>query len=96
MYYSERCFEGTTVFALFSTVVNYNFVRNNYFAKVASARIVSTWKYWALTNLVVISMLLRPLTQQEMAQQWRKRKIMGKYLYSLYHLDEPETEEAKH
>ena len=43
----------------------------------------------ALPNIgyVVIFMLLRPLTKEEMAIQWRKRVIMGKYLYTLFHLD---------
>lgn len=92
MYYSERVLLGTSLAATFSTVANLIFIRQNYFADKARARLIPTWRNWAIFNSVVIFMLLRPLTQEEIAQQWRKRKIMGKYLYSLYHLDEPEVE----
>lgn len=95
MYYSERVLLGTSLAATFSTAANVVFMRNNYFADKARARILPTWRNWALFNVVVISMLLRPLTKEEIAQQWRKRLIMGKYLYTLYHLDPVEDETPK-
>ena len=51
------------------------------------------WKKWAFTNVFVIGMLLRPLTTFEIEQQVRKRIIMHKYLYTLYHLESPEEME---
>ena len=94
MYYSERVLMGTTIFATFSTVANMVFIRNNYFADRARARIVPTWRNWAVFNAVVIAMLLRPLTMDEINQQWKKRLIMGKYLYTMFHLDPIEEKPA--
>lgn len=89
MYYSERVLLTSSLFATFSTAANLVFIRNNYFADKARARLIPTLRNWALFNGIVIFMLLRPLTKEEIAQQWKKRVIMGKYLYSLYHLDDP-------
>lgn len=94
MYYSERCILGTSLAAVFSTGCNVTFIRNNYFADVAKARLMPIWRNWAIVNTVVIAMLLRPLTKEEMAQQWRKRLVMGKYLYTLYHMDPIEEKVA--
>ena len=97
MYYSERIFTTTTLFASFFTAANVVFMRNNYFANTARARLLPTWKWWAIINVVGISTLLRPLTKDEIAIQWRKRKNMGKYLYTLFHLDPiEETPKADH
>ena len=87
MYYSERVFTTTTLFASFFTGFNMLYIKKGYFANVARSRILPTWKYWAIVNAVVIPVLLRPLTKEEIAIQWRKRLIMGKYLYTLYHMD---------
>ena len=87
MYYSERTLQTTTGFALAFTATNMLYIKKNYFAELARSRIFPTWKYWAIFNSVVIGLLLRPLTVPEIKQQWRKRRVMGKYLYSLYHLD---------
>jgi len=92
MYYSERVFTTTTLFATGFTAANVIFIRNGYFADIARTRIMSTWKLYFLANLTIIPLLLRPLTKDEMAIQWRKRLIMGKYLYTLFHLDPIETE----
>jgi hypothetical protein len=87
MYYSERVLLGTSIAASFSVAANVVFMRNNYFADKARARIFPTIRNWAVLNVVVIATLLRPLTKEEMLQQWRKRLVMGKYLYTLYHMD---------
>ena len=34
-------------------------------------------------------MMLKPLRSDEISKQVRKRMVMGKWLYSVYHLDEP-------
>ena len=87
MYYVERVFTTSTIFASFFTAFNMLYIKKGYFADAARSSIPPTWKFWLVTNLAVSTVLLRPLTKEEMAQQWRKRKIMGKYLYTLYHMD---------
>ncbi len=94
LYYSERILLGTTLAASFYTATNLLFVQKNYFASTMRNRIPRTWAWWGITNAVCFFVLLRPLTKDEIAVQWRKRKIMGKWLYTLYHL-EP-IEEKKH
>ena len=94
MYYAERVLQTTTGFATAFTAANMIFIRNNYFANQARARILPTWRNWAIFNSVVIFMLLRPLTKEEMQVQWKKRLIMGKYLYTLYHFDPVEETPA--
>jgi hypothetical protein len=90
MYYSEKCAIGTTSFATVCTMTNLLYMRKGYFADSCRARLLPTFKYWAVANTVIIGMLLKPLTKEEIAQQWRKRKVMGKYLYTLYHMQSPE------
>ena len=93
VYYSEKCLTGTTLVALGYTYMNAMMIRNNFFKKVANAAILPVWRKWAITNVVVISVLLRPLTYFEIEQQVRKRITMHRYLYSLYHLETPEEME---
>ena len=87
-YYSERVFTSTTIGATFFTLANICFMRNNYFAATVRARIIPTWVAWGVVNVVAINALLWPLTNFEIKQQWNKRLIMGKYLYSVFHLEE--------
>ena len=94
MYYSEMVIRTTTISAGFFIAFNMLYIKKGYFADACRARIAPAIKYWALTNLIVPAVLLRPLTKDEMAIQWRKRKIMGKWLYTLYHLDEPKPTES--
>ncbi len=91
LYYSERILGGTTLFAAGTTAVSMLYINKNYFPDLMRARIPKVWTYWAGVNAVCLFVLLRPLTKDEIAVQWRKRKIMGKWLYSLYHLDPIET-----
>ena len=95
MYYSERVFTTTTLAATFFTAANMVFVRNNYFANVARARILPTWRNYLIFNTVVIALLLKPLTKEEIQIQWKKRLIMGKYLYTLQHFDPVEDVPAE-
>ena len=87
MYYSERIFTTSTLFACMATGLNLTMMRAGYFPKTLAPRIPKTWILWAAVNVVGISVLLRPLTKEEIAIQWRKRLTMGKYLYSMFHLD---------
>jgi hypothetical protein len=93
LYYSERILVNSTLFAGMYTACNLLYIQKNYFASTMKARIPKVWTYWAIGNAVALFVLLRPLTKDEIAVQWRKRQVMGKWLYSLFHL-EP-IEEAK-
>ena len=62
MYYSERVPQTTTGFALAFTAANMLFIRKNYFAAKCRARILPTWKWWAITNFVCVGVLQAPLT----------------------------------
>jgi len=84
----------STLFAGLYTACNLLYINKNYFASTMRARIPRVWTYWAVGNALALFILLRPLTKDEIAVQWRKRQIMGKWLYSLFHL-EP-IEEGKH
>ena len=94
MYYSERVVETTTFFAAAFTAVNMLYIRNNYFAARSRSYILPTWKWWAIINVATVAVLQYPLTADERRRQLRKRLNMGKWLYTLWHLDDPE-EEAK-
>ena len=91
LYYAERVFETTTGACTFFTAANVVFMRNNYFADRARARIMPTWRNWALFNAVVLTLLVAPLTKEEIQIQMRKRWVMGKFLYTLYHMDPAEA-----
>ena len=94
LYYSEQIVTYSTLAAASYTGINLLYIQKNYFANEMRARIPRVWTYWALFNVVSLFVLLRPLTKNEIQVQWRKRLSMGKWLYSLFHL-EP-IEEHKH
>lgn len=73
LYYSERILLGTTLFAGGYTATNLLFVQKNYFANIMRARIPKIWMYWGVANVVSLFILLRPLTKEEIAVQWKKR-----------------------
>jgi len=75
------------LFAAGATATNLLFIKRGFIVDKARARIPKTWIYWGAFNAVCLFVLLRPLTKDEISVQWRKRKLMGKWLYSLYHLD---------
>ncbi len=52
------------------------------------ARLLPIWGYTAAFNAVVLFILLKPLRPEEIRSQWKKRMSMGKWLYSLYHLED--------
>ena len=95
MYYSERVIQTTTLFALMFTGTNALYIRNGYFAARARGYIFPTLKWWAIINVGTIAVLQYPLTQEERFIQMRKRLNMGKWLYTLYHLDDPADLEKK-
>lgn len=94
LYYSEMILETSTLFAVGATAVNGLYIQKNYFADKMRQRIPKIWMYWGAVNVLSLFVLLRPLTKDEIAVQWRKRKVMGKWLYSLYHLEPIEQGKA--
>ena len=95
MYYTERVVQTTTFFATAFTLVNLLYVRNNYFAARSRSYILPTWKWWAIINVGTVAVLQYPLTQHERNSQLKKRLSMGKWLYTLWHLDDEPVEETK-
>ena len=89
MYYSERVVQTTTFFALAFTATNALHMRNNFFAARAKTYILPTWKWWAIINVCTVAVLQYPLTKDERSKQLHKRLSMGKWLYTLWHLDGP-------
>ena len=87
MYYAERVLLVTSLSGGFFTACNLFYIKKNYFAEKCRARIFPTWKWWAIINVVTTCVLLRPLTKVEIQVQWKRRVNMGKYLYSIQHLD---------
>ena len=97
LYYTERILETSTFFASWFTGVSLLYIKKNYMADISKRRITKLWTYWAVGNALAIFVLLRPLTKEEIAIQWKKRLTMGKWLYSLYHLEaitDPKTAAA--
>ena len=90
MFYAENCVKFSFLGAAGYTAFNMVMIRNNYNKIAATASLFPVWKRWVVLNAVVVTLLLRPLTRFEIEQQWRKRVYMGKYLFTLYHLETPE------
>mmetsp|Transcript_88138 Transcript_88138/g.121576 ORF Transcript_88138/g.121576 Transcript_88138/m.121576 type:complete len:82 (-) Transcript_88138:266-511(-) len=65
MYYTERVFTTTTLFASFFTATNLLYMKLGYQANVVRSRIAPTWTYWAAINLVVAFVMLKPLRKEE-------------------------------
>ena len=91
MYYSERVVETTTAAAVTFTLINQMFISKGYFAAAARSRILPTWKWWAIITIPTVAILQWPITSQERYLQMRKRRVMGKWLYSTFHLEEDEN-----
>jgi len=87
MYYSEKILQLTGFFGGAFTLTNLLYIQKGYFPAMAKANIPWFWSRALVANAVCLFVLLRPLTRDEMAVQWEKRKFMGKFLYSLTHLD---------
>ena len=91
MYYTERVAETTTFFATAFTAVNQLYISKGYFAAQARARIIPTWKWWAIITIPTCFILQWPITAEERYLALRKRKTMGKWLYSTFHLERDEN-----
>ena len=91
MYYTERVVQTTTAAAVTFTGINQMFISKGYFANACRARFLPTWKWWAIITLPTVFILQWPITSQERYLQLRKRKAMGKWLYSTFHLEVDEN-----
>ena len=65
LYYSEQVLRSTTIATGLFTTANLILMRGKYAEAACRARIIPAWRYWAIFNVVVLSMLLRPLTKEE-------------------------------
>lgn len=88
LYYTERLWETTFLFAGIYTMANIHCVRQNYFRATMQTRLLPVWGRVIAFNTLVSAILVLPLTADERRVQIRKRLSMGKWLYSLFHLDE--------
>merc|ERR1712185_874493 len=59
-------------------------------------RLLPIWGYFGAANGVLAFLMLKPLTPEERSSQLGKRLIMGKWLYSTFHLDVEEQKHASH
>ena len=93
LYYTERVNQSTFFACSVYTATNMLFVRKGYFAPVMRTRLLPCWGVMIGFNATVSFMLLKPLRKEEIQVQLKKRMSMGKWLYSVYHLDpiEPVT-----
>ena len=87
LYYTERVWE-TTYFACSAfTLTNMLYIRKGYFAPVMRQRLLPVWGAATAFNLGITFLLCKPLRKEEIHQQVKKRILMGKWLFSLFHLD---------
>lgn len=87
LYYTERLWETTLFFTGGYTATNLMYIKKGYFANTMRARLLPIWGKVIGFNLAITFILLAPLQKDEISVQLRKRTIMGKWLYSTFHLD---------
>jgi len=88
LYYTERLCESTYFVAAAFTATNMLYIKKGYFAPIMRRRLLPIWLYTTAFNVTVGGMLLKPLRPEEIRVQMKKRWMMGKWLYSVYHLDD--------
>jgi hypothetical protein len=87
MYYSEKVLQITACIGGAFTASNLLYIQKGYFPAMARANIPWFWSRAIVFNVVALFVLLRPLQYDEMVVQWHKRNFLGKYLYTLTHMD---------
>ena len=93
LYYTERTCEFTYGVCAFFTATNMLYIKKGYFAPLMRQRLMPCWLYATGINAVVAFVMLQPLRTEEIKMQVNKRIVMGKWLYSLFHLDQPEKQQ---
>ena len=91
LYYCERVTETTYLACTLFTMSNLLYIKKGYFASVARSRLLPCWGMATALNLTVGGILCMPLYSDEIKPQLIKRMAMGKWLYTIYHLD-PENQ----
>ena len=95
LYYTERVCETTWGFCTLFTATNMLYIKKGYFAPLMRTRLFPCWLYATAFNAVIAFIMLKPLRQEEIQVQMRKRMLMGKWLYSVYHLEPVEQAPAQ-
>ena len=67
------------------------YIKKGYFAPIMRQRLLPCWLAATALNATVVFMLIKPLRKEEIEMQVRKRINLGKWLYSMFHLDPIET-----
>ena len=94
LYYTERTWQTTYGFCTAFTLTNMLYIRKGYFAKTMRSRLLPCWGAATAFNLFITFLLCKPLRKEEIQQQVKKRILMGKWLFSLFHLDPIEEPKA--
>ena len=87
LYYTERTWETTYGFCTAFTLTNMLYIRKGYFAPMMRKRLLPCWAAATAFNLGITFILCKPLRMEEIQQQLKKRILMGKWLFSMFHLD---------
>ena len=95
LYYTERIWETTYFACACFTATNLLYMRKGYFAAACRQRLLPCWAAATTFNLGMTFILCKPLRKEEINQQVKKRILMGKWLFSMFHLDPIEGEEEK-
>jgi len=68
-------------------MTNMLYIKKGYFAPIMRQRLLPCWLYATAFNGVIGGLLIKPLHKEEITMQLRKRMLMGKWLYSMFHLE---------
>ena len=88
VYYTERIVQITFGTAILGTALDLMFLNKGYFVERSRYRLPRYWIFATAISSFSAFVLLKPLTKDEIWNQWQKRVNMGKYLSSLYHLED--------
>ena len=95
LYYSETVLRTSLLVASAYTATNMLYIKKGYFANTMRQRIAPVWGATAAFNAVIFFIMLKPLTREEITDQWNKRLMLGKYLYSYpFHLEHGTLEQT--
>merc|ERR1712166_1110623 len=64
------------------------YLKKNYCSHIMRGRVLPIWMYTGGFVALNTFVMLKPLRPEELDVQFRKRLIMGKWLYTTYHLGE--------
>ena len=70
------------------SVTNLHYIRKGYLRNVMRQKLLPVWMYWGGFNAFMSFVMLKPLRSEEISVQVSKRLVMGKWLYSTFHLNQ--------